>query len=168
MASPKNEVLKLFQKHYHALLLVARNKASKSSIDADDLMQEFAIKIFRNCEAVLKNYEKKGIKYLLAILNNAFIDMVRKETRRRGFNADPENTKPGKVQMENPHLAKEFVNLIQSLVFANFEDGSWELFQLYLDGYEYKEIAEILGINRNTVGTKIFRIRKFLREELDG
>ncbi|MCI5082693.1 MAG: sigma-70 family RNA polymerase sigma factor [Saprospiraceae bacterium] len=168
MASPKNEVLKLFQKHYHTLLLVARNKTSKSSIDADDLMQEFAIKIFRNCEAVLKNYEKKGIKYLLTILNNAFIDLVRKEKRRRGFNLDPDKNKPEQVQIENPQIAKEFISLIQSLVIANFESGSWELFQLYLDGYEYKEIAEILGINKNTVGTRIYRIRKFLRAELDG
>src|SRR5215510_2897614 len=50
-------------------------------------------------------------------------------------------------------------------VIERLDDLNRALVLLYLDGYNYRETAEVLGISETNVATKLNRIREWLREE---
>ena len=50
-------------------------------------------------------------------------------------------------------------------VIQRLDDLNRALVLLYLDGYNYRETAEVLGISETNVATKLNRIREWLREE---
>jgi RNA polymerase sigma-70 factor (ECF subfamily) len=47
----------------------------------------------------------------------------------------------------------------------NLNEMDKALILLYLDDNKYKAIAEILGISETNVATKIYRIKKILKEQ---
>ena len=47
----------------------------------------------------------------------------------------------------------------------NLNEMDKALILLYLDDNKYKAIAEILGISETKVATKIYRIKKILKEQ---
>jgi len=47
----------------------------------------------------------------------------------------------------------------------NLNEMDKALILLYLDDNKYKTIAEILGISETNVATKIYRIKKILKEQ---
>ena len=48
---------------------------------------------------------------------------------------------------------------------AELDEFSKAIILLYLDGYKHEEIAEITGISRTNVGTRISRIKEELRSK---
>ena len=50
-------------------------------------------------------------------------------------------------------------------MIERLDDLNRALVLLYLDGYNYRETAEVLGISETNVATKLNRIREWLREE---
>jgi RNA polymerase sigma factor (sigma-70 family) len=54
------------------------------------------------------------------------------------------------------------------LVIGRLDDLNRALVLLHLDGYSYRETAEVLGISETNVATKLNRIREWLREEFAG
>ena len=50
-------------------------------------------------------------------------------------------------------------------MIERLDDLNRALLLLYLDGYNYRETAEVLGISETNVATKLNRIREWLREE---
>jgi RNA polymerase sigma-70 factor (ECF subfamily) len=51
-------------------------------------------------------------------------------------------------------------------VIARLDDLHRALVVLYLDGYSYAEIADVLGITETNVATKLNRLKERLRQEL--
>jgi RNA polymerase sigma-70 factor (ECF subfamily) len=49
---------------------------------------------------------------------------------------------------------------------AELDEYSKAIILLYLDGYKHEEIAEITGISKSNVGTRISRIKEQLREKV--
>jgi RNA polymerase sigma-70 factor (ECF subfamily) len=49
---------------------------------------------------------------------------------------------------------------------AELDEFSKAIILLYLDGYKHDEIAEITGISRTNVGTRISRIKEQLRNKV--
>ena len=69
------------------------------------------------------------------------------------------------------NLEKEFIKKItveriyQVLELSNAEKGKRSLL-LQIQGYDYEEIAKMIGCNPNAIGCHLTRIKKFIRERM--
>jgi RNA polymerase sigma-70 factor (ECF subfamily) len=94
--------------------------------------------------------------YLRRAATNAAIDILRKKqsARETPLDLSPERTSPAKDA-----LLKEAVR--RALSKLDPEDA--QLFTLRnLDGFSYEELAEMFGIERGTVASRLHRIRQDL------
>lgn len=142
---------------------------SGNPYDAGDLIQETYFKALKNKKQFLENDRKNLRAWLFTIMKNTFINNYRRNKRRQEHNSRTEEKRKEEYfrmnQSENPESLYK-VNEIDSLV-----DGLSETYRrpfiLYLNGYKYKEIAEILNLNLGTVKSRIFLSRKKLRNRLN-
>ena len=68
-------------------------------------------------------------------------------------------------QSANPVELDEGVELYRILIAATetrFDTSSATIFAYYIQGYSYVEIGKMMSISKNTVGTKIYRIKQWL------
>lgn len=129
---------------------------------ADDLVQEVFTKAFRALPTFGQDH--KLLPWLYRVTNNAAIDMVR---RRRRFNW----LRMGKVEgtTEEPQAADEHgpvperdhvVRVLKTLPPEN----AAALLLHALEGYSYKEIAEIQGCSLTAVRSRIARARAAFKQ----
>ena len=140
----------------HARQLVGNADAAK------DLTQETFLKALIYKDKFSENTNLKA--WLYTIMKHIFINNYRHDTKSNTFIDQTEdlyylNTCSDRYE-DNPeamlHTA-ELENAIQR-VDCNFR----EAFDLYNQGFQYKEIAEKLGITIGTVKSRIFYVRKKL------
>ncbi|MBT2710165.1 RNA polymerase sigma factor [Bacillus sp. ISL-47] len=135
---------------------------------AQDVVQETLIKAYKKIDTV-EDQEKLGA-WLSAIATRTAIDFVRKERRtneRIAVCTDLEKC------LERTHLdagQEAEVNILQEQIYTYVDSLSPEQKRVFLlkirYGLKEREIADILHLNPNTVKTKLYRVRKQLREML--
>jgi len=157
---------------YAAAMRMTRNRA-----DAEDLVQETFLKAYRGFGGFQEGTNLKA--WLYRILTNTYINVYRAKKRR------PEETDLDDV--EDLYLYKKLSSSDASALGRSAED---ELFDLFTDdevkaaiedlpeqfrmavlladveGFSYKEIAEILDIPIGTVMSRLHRGRKGLQKRL--
>ena len=69
------------------------------------------------------------------------------------------------VSSELDDIQKENLQTLNTLI-SRLENIEKAIILLWLDEYSYDEIAETLGLNRNTVGTKLHRIKNKLSKQI--
>lgn len=129
---------------------------------AEDLMQEFYLSVLKNHQAIWKGYLKRGRKFLYRVIKNDLFDLHRKKKSRSRLE---------EIYTIGAPLDFNLYYLAPELFQANFTDElkrllpqiDYNVFKLYLQGYSYREIEDILQINQNTIGVKIHRSKKILR-----
>jgi RNA polymerase sigma-70 factor, ECF subfamily len=155
---------------YSAALRMTRNPA-----DAEDIVQETFLKAFRAYDTFEEGSNLKA--WLYRILTNTFINRYRKSQRR------PNETELGELQdlylfrrIGEPsgaaHSAErealdqfvdgDIIDAIDSLP----ENFRMPVVLADVDGFSYKEIAEILDIPIGTVMSRLHRGRKALQRKL--
>ena len=147
--------------HEPALRAAAANLCRKAW-ETDDLVQdafERALK-FLSAGHPLPTHMRA---WLVSILRNAFIDRARKRVVEHGSVED----QPAPEAEDEPVWAGVMPEQVRAAL-DRLDEGYRTIFEMhYLDGMRYKDIAAKLGLPANTVGSKLFRARKLLREELD-
>jgi RNA polymerase sigma-70 factor (ECF subfamily) len=132
---------------------------TKSMADAEDVLQEGFIKVFR----FLHQYKKEGElgAWVRRIMVNTAINYLK---RNRNYQADLSFTDdPGlhPVSTDNPDVrldAKALADLIRQL-----PPGYQTIFNLYaVEGYSHIEIGEMLGISNVTSRSQYSRARALL------
>ena len=88
------------------------------------------------------------------------ISWQKKEARLRGKNAQYAAEQPLLQQPKLPNDRLEW--LFKEINKMDKVERSLAL--LLLDGFSYKEMAEVLGLSESNVGVKIYRIKKRLTE----
>ncbi|MGD2044289.1 MAG: sigma-70 family RNA polymerase sigma factor [Acidimicrobiia bacterium] len=157
---------------YSAAMRMARNPA-----DAEDLVQETYLKAYRAYDTFQEGTNLKA--WLYRILTNTYINKYRKDTRR------PDEVDLGDVEdlylyrrlgsedtAEVSRTTEDRVldGLVESDVKAAVEELP-ENFRMPvlladLEGFSYKEIAEILDIPIGTVMSRLHRGRKAMQKRL--
>jgi RNA polymerase sigma-70 factor, ECF subfamily len=135
--------------------------------DAEDLVQETYLRAWRSLHTYRPGTNPKA--WLFRILHNARIDLYRASTRVVQTVDEIEGQDPAFVVNETP----------ESLVLAGVMDAEVrqalmdipEVFRACviladLEGFSYQEIADILGIPRGTVMSRLFRGRRAMRKLL--
>ncbi len=132
--------------------------------DADDMLQEGLISIFRD----LKQFDvRKGSfgAWSNRVLVNAILQYLRKWKKLK-LNDDFQEMSQILIEDEDVFStmsAKELTLLIQQL-----PTGYRIVFNLYvIEGYKHREIAELLNISENTSKTQLLKAKKMLRVRLE-
>ena len=154
---------------YHAALRLTRNQK-----DAEDLVQETFLRAFRFFHQFQPGTNCKA--WLFKILNNTFINEYRKRSKAPPvMDLDDVSFRYNQGEQEggplayNPEeevfsklLGEDLVKALDSLP----EDFRLAIVLSDIEGFSYKEIAEILACPLGTVMSRLHRGRRMLRQQL--
>jgi len=165
-AAPELGFRDLYERYSHAVF-VAALRVTGNPADAEDVLQTVFLRVFDG-KLTLDATRSPGA-YLRRAAVNASIDLLRRKKSR------PETaTDGGREYLQDAGLRlaeseEDSFSLKQRLraALTRLSPENAELFILcYLEGYSYDELADLLQIERGTVGSRLHRIRAALQEEL--
>jgi RNA polymerase sigma-70 factor, ECF subfamily len=167
----ETEALSFLDALYRTALRMTRSEA-----EAEDLVQETYIRAFRFQQQFTPGTNLKA--WLFRILTNTFINQYRRKAAR------PETTELDDVEESilyrhmrdvspgsaSPDPAAELIDNTLSSEVKDALEALPEKFRttllLDVEGFSYKEIAEMLDIPIGTVMSRLHRGRKFLQKRL--
>jgi RNA polymerase sigma factor (sigma-70 family) len=164
MATPElQERFQTMVDQHKKILYKVCNSYCRNRDDRDDLAQEIIIQLWRSFGKFDERYRFSTWMYRIAL--NVAISFYRREnTRTRYVISDEEHLLEAidetKDQPEEIRRLYEFIEGLDPLNKA--------LVLLYLDGNNYQEIAEVLGISETNVATKISRLKSKMKQEFRG
>jgi len=148
---------------YSRMLLGVCNRYASSIEEAEDIMQEGFVKIFRS----VREFKGDGslVAWMRRIMINTAITHYHKMLKHR-YHDDLDEVKETKFEdhryEQSDFTREELYNVIQRM-----PGGYKMVFNLYaVEGYKHREIAEILDIDENTSKSQYSRARKWLQERL--
>ncbi|MFV0483982.1 MAG: RNA polymerase sigma factor [Bacteroidales bacterium] len=132
---------------------------------AKDLLQETMLKALASADKYKENNNLKAWTY--AIMRNTFINEYRRGTRIKYTLDDEEVYVPSLYTITSSVDADSEYNykFIQKEI-DNLDDSFKVPFEMYVNGYKYREISQKLDIPLGTVKSKIFITRKKLSNSL--
>ena len=151
---------------YPRLHRAMRAYLAGSNIDTEDLLQDTFLKAYRN----LDSYRKDASMYtwLYSIARNLAID----EFRKRKYEKLISNTPIEDLEISHDDPDDSIMNTEQEVL--KMRKAIAQLPELLrsivvmktIDGLSYPEIAEVTGLNIETVKNRMFRARKELAENM--
>jgi RNA polymerase sigma-70 factor (ECF subfamily) len=142
---------------YRGLIFKIIRAYAFNTDDLNDLFQEVCLQVFRS----IPNFKAKSAvsTWIYRIsLNTAINWSTREKKRVNGYHGI--ETMANLLQTSDDSKEEKLNWLYAEIKKLNEIDRSLTL--LLLDGYSYKEMAEIMGISENNIGVKIHRIKKQL------
>jgi RNA polymerase sigma factor (sigma-70 family) len=132
--------------------------------EASDVLQEALIKIFTRMKQFDSN--KGHFKsWSCRIVVNENLMFLRKQIP--SFQAEELNEELLLQEVSETPIDRLSAEELTKLICA-LPEGYRTVFNLYvLDGYNHKEIAEMLGISEGTSKSQLFKARKLLQKELE-
>ena len=136
--------------------------------DAEDLLQDVFLKSFENIRSFDK--ERRFSPWIYRIAHNEFITALKKRRRLSLSFLDPDTIFPTIAAPETADAdtlrseSKEQIDRHLSKLDAKYREP---LYLFFYDEFSYSEIADILKIPIATVGVRISRGKKFIREMLE-
>lgn len=148
---------------HEAWLRALARRLTRSQADAEDLLQDTLEKALRAWDRFQPGTNLRA--WLAAIMNNLFIDRCRAGGRGAAVKLDDAGELPSPARDAEPawaHLVEADVRAALVHVLPEFR----AVYELHLEGLGYQAIADKLGVPRATVGTRLLRARRALREVL--
>jgi RNA polymerase sigma-70 factor (ECF subfamily) len=154
-----------FVRRHHAELYGRAKRLCRGHLDADDVLQDALERAWKAYGEVRDR--AAGRAWLFTILNHTFIDRVRRQQAR-----PPMDHLDGlEVRDEGPPATERWAVLdVEDLraAVAELPDDVRDIYRLHaLEGRDYAWLAERFGMPKNSVGTRLLRARKRLREILE-
>lgn len=161
--------------HLDALYRTAL-RLSRNAQDAEDLVQETFLNAFRSLDRFEEGTNLRA--WLFRILNNAFISQYRRRKRRPSSSIEDvteyylyDHLVEGGAAPRTENPEQEVLDRIgDEAVLRALEDLPVEFRQVELladvEGFSYREIADILNIPIGTVMSRLYRARRRLQKML--
>ena len=158
---------RLWLGEHTALLVKVVRSFAEGPADQDDLFQEILLQVWVSMPSFRD--DSKPTTWLYRVALNTALAWKRGEKKRRrshvslsisDVGALPEVTAPDDTSSEaqrNDRIVEQLYAAIRALPPAKRA-----LVVLYLDGFTYREIADVVGISENNVGVSLNRIKKDL------
>jgi RNA polymerase sigma-70 factor, ECF subfamily len=157
---PLRYACELLHRHGSFLEALARRKC-RNQLDPDDLVQDVFEKVMRAVQPIPEGANEQA--WLSRVLHNLFIDKL----RRRAARAESALCEPIAVHTEEPLWWQALTEEEVRATVARLPDKQRLAFELYaFEDRSYDDIAVALGIPKATVGTRILRARRKLRDIL--
>jgi RNA polymerase sigma factor (sigma-70 family) len=156
------EIQELLYHRFSPKMYAVCLRYSGNADDAQDLLQEGFIKIFKNLSKFRGEGSFEG--WLRRIFVNTSIEHFRKKVNMYSVSEPQEGTLEDKEVNVLDNLAeKDIMNMIHQL-----SPGYRTVFNLHvIEGYSHKEIAEMLGINEGTSKSQLARAKSVLRKMIE-
>ena len=138
-------------------------RISNNQEDAEDILQEAFISAFRKLDS-FRGDSSFGA-WLKRIVVNKAINFI----KRKKLEIDPLDEGTVESQVDNPYDDEDLVMNVDRIrnAIQMLPDGYRVVFSLYLlEGYDHREIAQILEINESTSKSQYNRAKKKIRELL--
>jgi RNA polymerase sigma-70 factor (ECF subfamily) len=147
------------REHERVLVIIAA-RLCRDEADAKDLVQDTFERALRAWERLPEDANVRA--WLVTILHRLFIDRCRRA--KRGVVVAMDRDVPGAEPVPPPVWADVTQEQVTEAV-AQLDDDFRRVYELHaIDGKSYKEIAEALAIPASTVGTRLLRARRRLKE----
>lgn len=134
-----------------------------SAHDRDDLFQEIVTQVWNS---IPRFRAESGVTtWLYRVALNSSLAWTRRERKHRNRTQTLDGTEPALIEparKRNPRLDW----LHEEIAQMDHIDRSVTL--LLLDGFSYREMAEVLGISENNIGVKLNRLKARLIEKSKG
>jgi RNA polymerase sigma-70 factor, ECF subfamily len=160
------ELESLFREHHEHVFRTAY-RITGSASDAEDVLQTVFLRLIKSSEGIDQAESQKG--YLLRAAVNASLDLMRSHTRSKSVAIDDVEYDLAASARMNPETSaedRELRKLIQEAV-ARLGERAAEVFILrYFEGYDNREIAEMLGTSQMVVAVTLHRARSRMRKEI--
>lgn len=142
------------------------NSYCQNKEDRKDLEQEIIIQLWNSFDKYNAEYKYSTWMYRIAL--NVAISFYRKEKKwsikNDFYNEDSISSIVEEDENENETELDYNIKLLQEFI-NNLNELNKALMLLYLEEKPYDEIAEILGISKTNVATKISRLKLKLKKE---
>ncbi|EAY32040.1 RNA polymerase sigma factor [Microscilla marina] len=131
--------------------------------DFEDYYQEVCLQIWRSRDNFRQDAKWSTWIYRLS-LNVCLTLLKKKKNSHQQFASD---YLPTEFTEENRAFEHESLNQLYDAI-RQLSEVDRAVILLYLEEKSYKEIAEIIGSNANSIGVRIKRIKERLKKILDG
>ena len=124
--------------------------------DSKDIVQETFIKLYKNMNKFKENTDVEIKRWLMVVASNNCKDYLKSFWKRKVKNLAEEN-------QSFVNYDKEILDMLQQL------DKKYRipLFLYYYEGYNSREIADLLHKSESTIRTRLQKAKKILRKELE-
>ncbi|WP_342514056.1 RNA polymerase sigma factor [Sporosarcina sp. FSL K6-1522] len=154
------ESFRLFYEAYADYAIRTASAITRNREMAKDAVQETFIRVYRQIHSYQP--ELPFDPWFYRILTNECLRLLKKEAPLSKFEHPDLENDPALAEQSFDHLA-DLYDTIQSLDDAH----RIPLILKYIKGFTEKEIADILGLNHNTVKSRLFKGRKRLKKQLN-
>ena len=138
---------------YNGLLFTLCRHFSRKGVEADDLLQDASVALWRDSERLLSlSAGPQQAALVWRISRNAMIDTLRR-TRELDTLSDEYDR-----EADDRNLINELHERIELL-----DEPDRSIVKLQLEGYNYEEIAEMTGLTVKNVSVRLVRVKDKLR-----
>ena len=156
----------LYRQHAGRLYNLAY-RMSGGSADAEDLLQEIFLQAHRKLES-FKGQSSLGT-WLYRLAMNLCVDHLRSRQSKTASVTDSLDAAPHGVPTPQSRGSLNPTRLDLERAIAQLPPGCREVFLLHdVEGFEHREIAEILGVAEGTSKSQVHKARVKLRAMLTG
>lgn len=160
----KRKAQDAFFHKYNGLLFGVCLRYAKNRFEAQDVLQEGLVKIYKNMGMYSPGKSFEG--WIRRIMINTAITYYRK-MQKHAYHEDVSevsvSTSESELFSECEFTKEELLNTISEL-----PTGYRTVFNLYvIEGFKHKEIADQLGIDINTSKSQLSRAKKLLQQKLN-
>lgn len=164
MVNKKEQFIRTIDEHKKIIYKIV-NSYCQNKEDRKDLEQEIIIQLWNSFDNYNSDYKYSTWMYRIAL--NVAISFYRKEKKWSIKNDFYNEESIFKIEEDTSEEQTELdfhLKLLQEFIH-NLNELNKALILLYLEEKSYEEIAEILGITKTNVATKISRIKFKLKKE---
>ena len=155
----QSETFKQWLEEHKAILFKIIRVYAASEEDQEDLFQEVSLQLWRSVPGF--KGEAKVSTWVYRIALNHALKWTRKEQKR---NTNLEQAREQAHVLEQQEDIDPKLEWLYQQIFG-LDKVDRSLCLLLFDGYQYREISEMIGISENYVGVKLNRIKKYLTEQ---
>ena len=151
----------LYQRFSPKMYAVCLRYASNAD-DAQDLLQEGFIKVYRNLGKFRKEGSFEG--WMRRVFVNTAIEHYRKKVNLNSISDREEQTiADNSLNVLDQLGEQDIIQLVQELA-----PGYRSVFNMYvIEGYSHKEIGEIMGISEGTSKSQLARAKAILQKKVE-
>lgn len=145
------------------LAAIARGRFSDKNL-ADEALQEFWVKIINKADSF--KHDSKVSTWAYQIINNTYLDLIRRESKRSYLYDDISDLDESLVEKSSFAEASTNEITIRTALLKIPKDQAEAIALVWLDGFSIEDSAQILGIPANTVKSRISRGKAALAVQL--